>query len=223
MTRPHEDLQRHTVTDHRSGGPVITFTPAAWWAIAVAHVDEERAPAAIASYETLVEKAQVSAPTAHEAAIFESRNKRRVITLLHLDGHEAFRHLLAAWDDHHLFAQRHAVDESRDLGLYRLMANVGEPDVDPGTSDAHAFERVPLSAQRTRAVVAAIVVAQGFRGATFFEADDGSASAILYRFAHAEELEAFRAKRETQRALGSPSEPGETFDEVRPVRTFAKK
>ncbi len=223
MTRPHEDLQRHTLTDHRSGGPVITFAPAAWWAIAVAHVAEERAPAAIASYETLIEKAQVSAPKAHDAAIFESRNTRRVIALLHLDGHEPFRHLSAAWDDHHLFAERHAVDESRSLRLYRLTANVAEAEVDPGTTDAHAFEHAPLSAERTRAVVAAIVVAQGFRGATFFEADDGSASAILYRFAHAEELEAFRAAREAQRASGSLSAPGETFYEVRPVRTFARK
>ena len=27
MSRPHEDRQRHTATDHHSGGPAIVFAP----------------------------------------------------------------------------------------------------------------------------------------------------------------------------------------------------
>ncbi len=219
MPRPHEDLQRHTPTDHRPGGPAIALTPL-WWAIGVVHVAAERAPAGIASYETLIEKARVSAPKARESAVLESRNHRRVIVLLHLEGHEEFKHLTAAWDDHHLFAERHAVAESHSLALYRLVALAGEAAIDPSSTDAYAFERVLFGADRTRAVMSAIASAPGFRGASLFEEDDGGASVILYRFSRGEEIEDLRATSQAQRALGPTGEPGETFYEVRPVRTF---
>jgi len=96
MPRPHEDLQRHTLTDHTSGGPIVTFAPVSWWAIDVVQVTEERAPAAIASYETLIEKARAAAGKAHEAAVLCSHNHRRVVALLRLDGHEAYGHLASA-------------------------------------------------------------------------------------------------------------------------------
>jgi hypothetical protein len=187
----------------------------------VAHVAAERAPAGVAAYETLVEQARVAAPKAREAAVLESHNRRRVIALLHLDGHEAFRHLTAAWDDHHLFAERHAVAESQSLALYRLVTNLGESTIDPASTDAYAFEHVSLDAERTRAAAAPIVAAPGFRGAILFGADGADASAVLYRFAHAEEIEAFRATPEAEHVLGSSRAPGETFYTVRPVRTFA--
>jgi hypothetical protein len=186
----------------------------------VAHVAAERAAAGVASYETLIEKARVSAAKAREAAVLESRDRRRVIVLLHLDGHEAFRHLTAAWDDHHLFAERHAVAESRSLALYRLAMNAGDSAVDPASTDAYAFEHVSLDVERTQAVTVPIVAAPGFRGAAIF-ADDAGASAILYRFAHVEEIETFRATAGAQRALGPIAAPGETFYPARPVRTFA--
>jgi len=187
----------------------------------VAHVAAERAPAGVAAYETLVEQARVAAPKAREAAVLESHNRRRVIALLHLDGHEAFRHLTATWDDHHLFAERHAVAESQSLALYRIVTNVGEATIDPASTDAYAFEHVSLGVERTRAVTGPIVAAPGFRGATLFGADGADASAVLYRFAHAEEIEAFRATPEAEHVLGSSGAPGETFYAVRPVRTFA--
>ena len=187
----------------------------------MAHVAAERAPAGVAAYETLVEQARVAAPKAREAAVLESHNRRRVIALLHLDGHEAFRHLTAAWDDHHLFAERHAVAESQSLALYRLVTNVGESTIDPASTDAYAFEHVSLGAERTRAVTAPIVAAPGFRGAILFGADGADASAVIYRFAHAEEIEAFRATPEAEHVLGPSGAPGETFYTVHPVRTFA--
>jgi hypothetical protein len=220
MSRSHEDLRRHTPTDHRAGGPVITFAPNSWWAIGIVNVTGERAPAGITSYETLIEKARVSAPKAREAAVFESHNRRRVIVLLHLNGHEAFNHLAAAWDDHHLFAERHAVAESHSLALYRLAANAGEAAVDPASNDAYAFEHLSLGAERTRALIAPIVGAPGFRGASLFDADGDTASAILYRFALGEEIDAFRATPAAHGALG-PTALGETFYAARPVRTFA--
>jgi hypothetical protein len=220
MSRPHEDLQRHTLADHHTGGPAIALAPASWWAIAVMHAAKERALAAVASYETLIEKARVSAPKAREAAVFESHDRRRVIALLHLPGHEAFAQLVAAWDEHHLVAQRHAIAESRSLSLYRHATSAGEDVIDPASTDAFAFERVSLGLERTGGVTAPSLSAPGFRGLTLFE-EDGGASAVLYRFALLEDIEAFRATSEVQRALGSAGAPGETFYPVRAVRTFA--
>jgi hypothetical protein len=193
MSRPHEDRRHHTATDHRAGGPAIVFAPPAWWAIAVVHVTAERADAAIASYETLVEKARTSAARVQEAAILRSQNRRRVIALLHLDGHEGFRHLCAAWDDHHLVAERHDVAESRSLTLYSVAANLGDAALDPASTDAVAFEQLPAGLERVHAVTSSIAAAPGFRGASTLRSDDDSASAIIYRFAHVEEIEAFRA------------------------------
>jgi hypothetical protein len=206
MSRPHEDRQHHTPTDHRAGGPAIVFAPAGWWAIAVVHVTAERADAGVASYETLVEQARTSAARVQEAAVLRSHNHRRVIVLLRLDGHEGFRHLRAAWDDHHLVAERHAIAESRSLTLYRLAATLGDAAIDPASTDAVAFEQFPSGLEQVHTVTNSIGAAPGFRGASTFSSDD-SASAIIYRFAHVEEIEASRAS--------------ETLYPVRVVRTFA--
>jgi hypothetical protein len=187
----------------------------------VVHVAAERVAAGVASYETLVEKARTSGREAREAAILESHDRRRVIVLLHLDGHEAFRHLTAAWDDHHLFAEHHAIAESRSLELYRLAGVAGEAAIEPASSDAYAFEHVHLGADRARAIVAPVAAAPGFRGVVLLEADGGGASVIVYRFAHREEIETFRATSEAQRLLGPSGAPGETWHVASPVRTFA--
>src|ERR1700681_818925 len=107
MPRPHEDLERHTPTDHRPGGPPIGFAQGAWVAIDVAHVKADRVGAGISAYETLIEKARKSSMKARSAVVLRSVNNRRVIALVEIEGHEAFRHLKSAWDDHHLKAERH--------------------------------------------------------------------------------------------------------------------
>ena len=56
MSRPHEDRERHTSTDHTSGGSIVILTPGSWWAIDVLRVAAERSDAAIAAYETLIER-----------------------------------------------------------------------------------------------------------------------------------------------------------------------
>src|ERR1700728_1336953 len=109
MTRPHEDLQRHTATDHRPGGPVITFAAPSWWAIAVVNLKEDRALAGVASYETLVEQARSGPSKAREAIVLLSHNQRRVIAMLLVQGHEFFGHLAARGDNHHLLEERHDV------------------------------------------------------------------------------------------------------------------
>jgi hypothetical protein len=220
MTRPHEDLERHTLADHRPGGVPVTFAPGTWCAIDVVHVKAERVGAGIAAYETLIEKARTSALGARVAVVLRSVNDRRVIVIVGIEGHDAFRHLQSAWDDHHLVAQRHDVAESSTLALYRLAASAGDPSIDPESKDAYAFEHVAGAPAHTSAIAAAGPKAHGFRGLVVFGTDDERNSAIVYRFSHAADLDAFRASAEAQRILGPLRADGETISAIHPVRTF---
>jgi hypothetical protein len=193
MTRPHEDLERHTFVDHRPGGVPVSFAPGSWCAIDVVHIKAERVDAGIAAYETLIEKARTASLGVRVAAVLRAVNDRRVIALVAVEGHEAFGHLRSAWDDHHLVAERRDVAESSTLGLYRVATNSGDASIDPATKDAYAFARVARGAQLTNALA---------RGALVFEADGDENSIIIYRFGHAEGID------------------GETMMAVRPVRTF---
>jgi hypothetical protein len=217
MTRPHEDLERHTIADHRPGGVPIHFEPNAWCAIDIAHVKAERVDAGISAYETLIEKARDTSETrARVAVVLRSTNNRRVISLLEIEGHDAFRHLQSAWDDHHLAYQRHDVAESSTLALYRLAATAGDASIDPETKDTYSFEHVTRSAERVHAIANTIAAAEGFRGALIFGFDDDSASVIIFRFAHAHQFDTFRASAAAQQGLGPVGAGGV----VHPVRTF---
>jgi hypothetical protein len=220
MTRPHEDLERHTPTDHRPGGVPITFAPGTWCAIDVAHVKADRVNAGISAYETLIEKARTSAVKAHGAAILRSVNNRRVIALIGINGHDAFRHLKTAWDDHHLSAERHAVAESSTLALYQVAASGGQATIDPASKDSYAFEHVARDPNHVRALIAATGAVQGFRGLLVFGTDDATASAVVYRFEHAAQLDAFRQSAAAQQILGMVGDMGETASPVHPVKTF---
>jgi len=221
MARPHEDRELHTTVEHRPGGLPILFAAGAWCAIEVVHVEADRVDAAIAAYETLIEKARTSSAKAGIAAVLRGVNDRRVIALIELDGHEGFRHVQSAWDDHHLFAERRAVAESTSLALYRLAASSGEVFIDPATHDAYAFEHLAREPERARGAIAPIVAAAGFRGVSIFGTDDASASAILYRFERAEQFDAFRAGPAGREALGPIGATGETVYAVHPVKTFS--
>jgi hypothetical protein len=204
MTRPHEDLERHTPADHRPGGVPITFAPGAWCAIDIAHLKADRVDAGIAAYETLIEKARTSSVHVRVAVVLRSANDRRVISLIEIGGHDAFHHLQTAWDDHHLLAERHAVAESSTLGLYRLAGTVGVGTIDPTAHDVWAFAHLNRGSQH--ALAGSIESAEGFRGAIVFGSDDASASVIVYRFTHASSAAAQLV--------------GETAMPVHPVRTF---
>jgi DNA-3-methyladenine glycosylase II len=207
MTRPHEDLQRHTPTDHRPGGVPIEFEKGAWCAIDVIDVKVSRVDAGIGSYETLIEKARGStAIPVRAAAVLRSDNKRRVIALLEIPGHEAFGHMRSAWDDHHLFAERHDVAESTALALYRVIDGAGTTAIDPAAHEIYAFERVALRPEQAASFVATAQAAPGFRGILVFGSDDGAVAAVIYRFDHKDRLEAFRS--------------GGAVTLVQPVRTF---
>lgn len=220
MPRPHEDLERHTPVDHRPGGPAIAFTVGAWSAIEVAHVKAERLEAALSSYETLIEKARSWSAKALASAVFRSLNKRRVIALITIDGHDSFGHFQSAWDDHHLTAEHRAVAESNSLALYRCTASTGKALIDPASTDAYAFEHVACAPQKVTELIAPVGGAQGFRGMLIFGADDATSAAILYRFAHREEIDSFRASGVALNIVGPVGATAETMYQVHPVKTF---
>jgi hypothetical protein len=141
LARPHEDREKHTLVDHRDGGLPVAFAPESWVAIGIAHVKADRNDACVAAYETLVEKARTSNVHANPAAIFASQNERRVVTMVGVQGHDGFRHLSAAWDDHHRNAQHRAISESVSFALYKVVAHTGNADVDPAAHDAYVYER----------------------------------------------------------------------------------
>jgi hypothetical protein len=223
MSRPHEDIERHTLVDHRPGGAPVSFPPGAWCAIEIAHAEAGRKDAVLSAYETLIEKARTSAAKARAAAVLGSANGRRVVALLELDGHEAFGHVAAAWGDQRLEAQHRAVAESGSLALYRLFARAGDVEIDPGSTDAYAFERVAIEPQRVRGIVPPIVAAAGFRGVLVFGADSGTESAVVYRFTNAEQFEAFRAGAQALGVLGAIGIPGESLFPALPVKTFPER
>jgi hypothetical protein len=221
MPRTHEDREKHTLVDHRPGGSKIVFAADAWCAIDVAHLATGRVDAGLSTYETLTEKARTSAAKVRNAAVLRSSNGRRVVALLELEGHDAFRHLQAAWGDRRLDAEHHAVAEATSLGLYRVTASAGDVHIDPATTDAYGFEKVAREPDRLRALIALLAPIVAFRGLLLFGSDDATAAALLYRFEHARDLEAFRASAGAIDILGPVDASGDSSFGVRPVKTFA--
>lgn len=210
--------ERHTPADHRPGGLPVTFAPGSWCAIAVAHVTAERAQAAIASYETLIEKARTSAAQVRTASVLRSTNHRRVIAIVGLQGHHGFAHLTSAWDEHRLYDQHRAVAESASLALYEVKESAGNAFIED-THDAYAFEQTTAEALRVAALIVPLTAFAGFRGALVFAGDTGGA-AILYRFEHAAQIDAFRAGSAAREVLGAAGSSGDAEFAVHPVKSF---
>jgi hypothetical protein len=206
--------------DHREGGPPITPRAGSWFAIDVVHVTAERIGAGLSAYESLIEQARTSSAKARTATVLRSANDRRVVALVEIGGHDAFSHLKSAWDDHHLSSEHRAVAESSALGLYQVAADAGESAIDPGSTDAYAFERVARAPQEVRALIPSASSAAGFVGLVVFGTSDGEASAILYRFHHRADLDAFRAGPAATKILGNAGSSGESAFAVRPAKTF---
>lgn len=205
MTRPHEDLERHTPADHRAGGVPVTFAPGSWCAIDVVHTKADRVDAGISAYETLIEKARNEPLGVRVAVVLRSVNDRRVIALVGLAGHEAFHHLQGSWDDHHLVQQRRDVAESSTLALYRLVSSLGDASIDPQSKDTYAIEQLARGVQPAYLLAAAAEKTNGFRGVAVFESEDRLI--VIYRFGHPADLSALRAD-------------GDAIAAVHPVRTF---
>lgn len=220
VPRPHEDRINHTLVDHAGAGLPISFALHGWCAIDVASVTAERSGAAIAAYETLVEKARTAPIEAGTAVLLRSVDRRRVVTLLQLGGHDAFRRLEAAWDDHHLRVEHRAVAERASLKLYRLAGVAGDATIDPQTRDAYAFEHVSRALGFVTRLLTALESAGGFCGALVFGGDDGTSASIVYRFEHFTQIDVFRAGTAAIELLGATGSAGESFAMMHPVKTF---
>lgn len=192
MTRPHEDIQHHTAVDHKPGGPAIRFAPNGWCAIDVVHVKSDRVDAGISSYETLIEKARTSSAKAGASAVLRSLDNRRVIVLVGLGGHDGFRHLKSAWDDHHLRDEKHTVAESSTLAFYQVTYAIGEVGLDPQAKNVYAVEHIAVDPQKAKAIAQTTAQAAGFQGALVFGSDDQMSSVLIYQFEHPSEFEVIR-------------------------------
>jgi hypothetical protein len=223
LPRPHEDRQRHTLVDHRPGGLPVAFPNASWLAIGVGRVKAERSDACVSAYETLVEKAQTSNVHAASALLLTSHNGRRIVTLVGVHGHDDFRHLAAAWDDHHRFAQHRAVAESMSLDLYEVAASVGDALVDPASHDWFVYEQFERPVPRIVDAFASSDASPEFRGAMILRGDDGRSTVVISRFVNGESYEAFRTGRTAANALGSEDQTGTTSFPVHATRTFAAR
>jgi hypothetical protein len=188
--------------------------------LGVAHVKAERSDSCVAAYESLVEKAQTSNVHAGPAAVFLSHNRRRVVTMVGVRGHDGFRHLAAAWDGHHLLAEHRAIAESTSLGLYEVTVSLAAADVDPGSHDAYMFEQFERPVPNVADLFASIDASPDFRGVTILHGDDGRATAVLSRFAHVAAYEAFRTGRGAANALGAADQSGTSSFQVAPTKTF---
>jgi len=221
MSRPHEDRERHTLVDHRPGGDPVTFAHGSWVVLGVAHVKAERADACVSAYETLLEKAATSKTRAHPAAIFLSKNQRRVVTLAGVAGHDGFKAIAAAWDDHHREAQHRAVAESVSLGLFAVSGSIGAAAIDPASHDAMDYEQFLHPIPGAAALFSPTTAPDTFRGAMLLSGDDGRTNVIVSRFSLAEAYAEFRSEHRATTALGALGEGGTLSFPVHAVRTFA--
>jgi hypothetical protein len=219
MSRPHEDRERHTLVDHRTGGDPVALAVGSWLVLGVAHVKAERSDAGISAYETLLERAATSKARAHPAAILLSADRRRVITLAGVTGRDGFTAIAAAWDDHHREAQHRAIANSQALGLFSVASAIGAAVLDPGSHDAFAYEQFLRPVPNAADPFAAAVEHEPFRGAVVLSGD-GRTTVILSRFARVAAYEEFRASLATT-ALGPPGAAGSVAFPVRTIRTFA--
>jgi heme-degrading monooxygenase HmoA len=221
MPHPHEDLEKHALVDHRTGGPPVAFARGSWWAIDIAHLKADRVDAGVSTYETLIEHARSAGSHARTAAVLRATSGRRVVAIVGLDGHDGFRRLASAWDDHHLYAEHHAVSESVALALYSVAGSAGDAEIDPASHDAYAFERSEGDPAHIATAMPAFASAAGFVGALVFGKSDATRTILVTRFSHAPEYAAFRASAAAKAALGDARASGESAFAVHAVKTFA--
>jgi len=214
----------HTPVDHRDGGPALTLHAGSteWAAVELIHVRADRAPAAVAASQTLIELLDKEVDV-RSAAIFVSKHQRRVATFVWLTGHEDYSKLQHAWDEHHLEREHREAVEKRDLSICRVSAMAGDPAIQPGTHTVWAIEKLPLNASRAAEALKVIERSRpaGFVGAVIFGADDGTHSYLGHRWEHKENVEAFRESATAVQAIGPAGRTGDAFELYQPVWTFA--
>ncbi|MGD1068164.1 MAG: hypothetical protein ABR975_15250 [Vulcanimicrobiaceae bacterium] len=136
----------HTTVDHREGGlDVAVGASSGWIALAQFHTKPERQAAVLASVETLMEQFGHERPVA-EAFVMASRDGHRVIAFLWLGGHDAFRALQSAWDQHHRHLAREHKEEALKIALCHCTATSGEALFAVGGKDVVTFAELPANA-----------------------------------------------------------------------------
>lgn len=212
----------HTPVDHREGGPPLLVRAGLtqWTAVELVHVRSDRAPAAIAATETLVELLGKEVDV-QAAAIFVSGHERRVATFVWLPGHDAYAKLRSAWDEHHLEREHREAVEKRDLSICRVYATAGDATIKSGSHTVLAIERLGLAPSKVAEVLKVIETSRprGFVGAAVFGADDATHTYLMHRWEHKEDLAAFRSG-PAARVIGPPGETGDAYETYKPVRTF---
>ncbi len=136
----------HTDVDHKSGGPDVELADAKGWvAVAEFDVKPDRQQAEISALETRIELFR------HErhvgpSFVFASRDKHRVGAFLWLGGHDAFRSLQSAWDQHAQHLARTDKAESGKLFLCTCRSTTGNPTFEVEGSDVVTFDALAPAA-----------------------------------------------------------------------------
>ncbi|HTW85454.1 MAG TPA: hypothetical protein VMD91_15400 [Candidatus Sulfotelmatobacter sp.] len=145
MSRFHQGtatthVRPHTTVDHRPGGLDVDIeASSAWIAVGVFDAKAGREPAVLSSVETMIEQFARERPVP-SAFVMASRDGHRVVAFLWLAGHDAFRALQSAWDQHHLHLAREDKAESMRLALCHCTATSGDPLFEIGTTEVVTFE-----------------------------------------------------------------------------------
>lgn len=130
----------HTNVDHREAGPDVELTASnAWVAVAEFDTKSDRQRAVVSSLETRIELFRRERHVA-SSFVMSSRDGHRVVALLWISGHDDFRSLQSAWDQHELPLARRDKAESSRLLLCRCTATSGDPTFAVNGSDILTFE-----------------------------------------------------------------------------------
>jgi hypothetical protein len=141
-----DHVRPHTGVDHRSIGPDVELADAKGWvAVAEFDVKPDRQQAEISALETRIELFRRERHV-ESSFVFASRDKHRVGAFLWIDGHDAFRSLQSAWDQHAQHLARTDKAESGRLFLCTCKSTTGNPTFEVEGSDVITFDALAPAA-----------------------------------------------------------------------------
>ncbi len=147
MSRFHQGtatdhVRPHTNVDHRETGPDLALAASgAWIALAEFHTKPDRQHAAIAAAETRIELFQRERHVT-SALVMASNDGHRVVALLWIGGHDDFRSLQSAWDQHQQHLAHTDKAASWKMWLCRCTATSGDPTFEVGGPEVVTFENL---------------------------------------------------------------------------------
>ncbi|MGB8267358.1 MAG: hypothetical protein WCE44_13585 [Candidatus Velthaea sp.] len=130
----------HTNVDHRQRGPDVEILAGKTWiAIAEFTARPDRQEAVISAVETRIELFRQKHHVA-PSFLIASRDGHRVIAFLGVSGHDEFRELQSAWDQHEQHLARTDKAEASKLVLCHCTATSGDPTFSVGSTDVLTFD-----------------------------------------------------------------------------------